>query len=93
MKVKNIKAINHENESVSWLHHWQEFSEAKLGMCVERSCISLATVGTHVQKSESSDDGWYIVPLCKAHSKKIGEELKLFGNPLVPANMDALCEA
>ncbi|MBL4830915.1 MAG: hypothetical protein JKY55_13655 [Aliivibrio sp.] len=89
MKVKNIT----ENTSENWLTHWQEFSEAKLGMCVERSCISLATVGTHVQKSESNDEEWYVVPLCSAHSQKAGEEIKLFGNPLVPAKMSVICEA
>lgn len=89
MKVKNINGISANTcKCGSWLSHWIKFSNAKqAGLCKELTCTQFATEGALIQKVNSEDSGWYVVPLCSAHSKMQGHEIELLGKPdLVPAN-------
>ena len=52
--------INEENESIL-----REANKGKkFGTCSCSDCIKSTTVGAHMQKVNSSDKSWYIVPLC-----------------------------
>lgn len=91
MKVKNINGTSDNScKCTSWLAHWEKFSGTKAGTCAEKSCLSQATVGAHVQK-QVTDMAWYIIPLCATHNKKAAE-IDLYGDPkLVSANVSQTC--
>ena len=93
MKVKNINGTSSNTcHCDSWLKHWEKFSGETAGLCVEKSCTEHATVGAHVQKSTPLDQSWYIIPLCKGHNNRKGEEIELYGSPvLVSANVNKTC--
>lgn len=93
MKVKNIDGSSDNTcKCGSWLNHWKKFSRAKAGLCKERSCTNLATVGAHVRKANSKDQNGYIIPLCSAHNELKGKELEIFLNPtLISANVSETC--
>ena len=94
MKVRNINGTSQTNcKCGSWLKHWEKFSGQKAGLCCEKKCTKSSVVGAHVQKSDSSDNSWYIIPLCTGHNNKKGEEIELYGSPtLVSANKSQTCE-
>lgn len=55
--------------------------------------MSEATVGAHVRKDSTTDQSWYIIPLCDSHNKE-ADEMELFGTPtLVSANVSKTCDA
>ncbi len=93
MKARNINGTsNHTCGCASWLKHWENFSGETAGLCVEKSCMSNATVGAHVQKEGVLDQHWYIIPLCSAHNNQQGEVIELYGNPtFVSANVSETC--
>ena len=76
-----------------WLSHWKKFSGQPVPQyCSELGCSSNELVGAHVQKHGSSDQGPYIIPLCKNHNASegatfsVGDHLKL-----VSANVSRTC--
>jgi hypothetical protein len=79
----------------SWIEHWEKFSEmTRPDYCIVFPlCLKKDIVGAHVQKANSDDKDWYIVPLCKKHSRykasKILEISDIF--PLVKANRGETC--
>lgn len=93
MKVKNINGTSQNKCSCgSWLKHWEKFSNQKSSYCPEVGCTKQDLVGAHVQKANSTDDSWYIVPLCSAHNQssqtiEIADSCKL-----VSANKKATCD-
>jgi hypothetical protein len=53
----------------SWLKHWQNFSRQSLpSTCPVLGCFQSDLVGAHVQKANSLNQKWYIIPLCKGHN-------------------------
>ena len=53
----------------NWLEHWRTFSRLPLPVhCPESVCREKPEVGVLVQKNESADAGWYVIPLCRKHS-------------------------
>jgi hypothetical protein len=93
-KVKNINGTSDNNcKCGSWLKHWEKFSGQKPGWCAEASCRKDSTVGAHVQKSESLDNKWYIIPLCGDHNALEGKEISIMDSTiLVSANKSETCE-
>jgi hypothetical protein len=94
MKVKNINGTSQNTcKCGSWFRHWKEFGGKALTLyCCVSSCSNLVEVGAHVQKYDSTDDRWYIVPFCKEHNAKIGETLDIDDNiELVSANVSETC--
>lgn len=94
MKVKNINGIGDKVcPCGNWLNHWIRFSKAKqAGLCKELTCTEFATEGVLVQKADSSDKEWYVVPLCDIHCRMTGKEIELLGRPeLVAAKIDKAC--
>jgi len=77
----------------SWLRHWQNFSVLPMPLhCPGLLCRERAEVATLVQQPGIKDSGWYIVPLCKCHSRSKGAvEISSF-TTLVPANVNETCD-
>jgi len=89
-----VKNISGTSDSIckcgSWLAHWEKQSKQTANFCSEAGCISEDMVGAHVQKANSDDNRWYIVPLCKLHNLSTNE-LEVVG-PLISANREETCE-
>jgi hypothetical protein len=94
MKVKNINGTSARTcRCGSWLQHWKNFSKTAISQyCYEKKCVGKPEVGAHVQKDNSTDESWYIVPLCMTHNAKTGESLELVDSAvLVSANVSLTC--
>jgi hypothetical protein len=48
----------------SWLEYWKAQTGINPTYCSADNCWGTNLVGAHVQKAYSSDQRWYIVPLC-----------------------------
>ena len=49
-------------------------------------------MGAHVQRGNSGDSNWYIVPLCATHNGKKGQSLDISDSvKLVSANVSKTC--
>jgi len=74
----------------NWLEHWRKFSVLAMPIhCPESACREKPEVGALVQKSNSPDAHWYVMPLCKKHSLAT-DPLEVF-TILIPATYaDAL---
>jgi hypothetical protein len=95
LKLRNINGTSGNTCSCgSWLEHWKNFSgQPPPIFCPAERCIEKPEVGAHVQKDNSPDDGWYIVPLCKTHSAETDESLTISDSVnLVSANVGRTCE-
>lgn len=86
----NVKNLNGTSDNrvpygySSWLDYWEKKTGKKAGECGH--CYEKAYVGAHVQKANSSDKSWYIVPLCyKCNQKPSTEEFTVYED-LVPVN-------
>jgi len=101
-EIKSFKE-NHEDQNIngtsdttcacgSWLKHWEKFSGQSVIYCPAGKCMKKDLVGAHVQKSNSSDDKWYIYPLCSAHNQSTGELEVSDTYKLVIANKKETCE-
>ena len=92
MKIKNINGTSDTTCSCgSWLKHWEKFSGLSVTFCPVSTCVNKDLVGAHVQKANSTDDKWYIYPLCNSHNQSTGELEVPDGNKLVPANKKETC--
>ena len=72
MKIRNINGTSDTKcKCGSWLKHWENFSgQAVPSFCPVSACLNKDLVGAHVQKGGSStDQKWYIYPLCAHHNK------------------------
>ncbi|MBD5416998.1 MAG: hypothetical protein HDR50_04930 [Desulfovibrio sp.] len=67
VKVKNLKGTS-DNPPPAGCSSWREFWEEKqvwpFETCSCKGCTRDAEHGAHVQKADSTDRKWYIVPLC-----------------------------
>ncbi len=79
MRVKNINGTSDNTcKCASWLDHWLRFSGQTLpSYCPEEKCLHRPEIGAHVQKDSSTDNNWYIVPLCKTHNGETGKSLNI----------------
>lgn len=93
MKVKNINGTSDNTcKCGSWLKHWEKFSHKSLPTyCVESTCTKVPSVGAHVQKDSTTDNKWYIIPLCDSHNKKTAELTIADSTTLVSANVSETC--
>ena len=93
IRVKNINGTSNTTcKCGSWLKHWKNFSGQITICCIEPSCTNIKLVGAHVQKANSTDNEWYIIPLCKEHNKNQDELDVLDTYALVSANKKETCE-
>ena len=94
MKVKNINGTSSNIcKCGSWLEHWKNFSGQTLpSCCPESGCTQKPEVGAHVQKDNSMDDSWYIIPFCTKHNGETGKSLTVSDSiKLVSANVSNTC--
>jgi hypothetical protein len=93
MKIKNINGTSQAKCACgSRLKHWEKFSGQTVAFCPVKDCLMKDLVGAHVQKANSSDDKWYIYPLCSAHNQATGELEVSDSYKLVSANKKETCE-
>ena len=93
MKIKNISGTSQNKCTCgSWLKHWEKFSGQSTTYCPAKSCLKKDLVGAHVQKVDSSDNKWYIYPLCTTHNQSTGELEVSDSYKLVSANKKETCE-
>ena len=95
MKVTNINGTSQSTTTCacgSWLKHWEKFSGQEAKKCSAFLCFHTDLQGAHVQKADSSDRKWYIVPLCGKHNKATEDVDLRVGTVLVPANKSETCE-
>jgi len=98
MKIKNINGTSQTTCACgSWLKHWEKFS----GQSVPKYCPVITNhpgctkkdlAGAHVRKYASSDEKWYIYPLCNAHNQSTGVLEVSDSYKLVSANKKETCE-
>ena len=51
----------------SWLEYWEAMTGKKARYCGAMNCYNTVNlVGAHVQKAYSTDQHWYITPLCNS---------------------------
>ncbi len=96
MIVTNINGTSDNSCSCgSWLRHWLKFNTGRQSIpTICPACKNnRVEVGAHVQKSESTDKSWYIVPLCKAcNGKSADTKLDIGKCSLASANKSLTCE-
>lgn len=94
MKIKNISGTSQNDcPCGTWIKHWEKFSGQTTPFCQVNGCVNRNPVGAHVQKGgTSTDQNWYIYPLCKAHNNKDSGELDVSDSyELVRANVEKTC--
>ena len=93
MKIKNINGTSDNNCNCgSWIEHWKKFSGQSTDYCQANNCTNKSPVGAHVQKGGgSTDQSWYIYPLCATHNKHSGELDVSDSYKLVSANVKETC--
>ena len=72
-KVKNVNGSSRfpaPRGYNSWLEYWEKQTGQRKFTCGAAGCRKTDLVGAHVQKVDSQDKKWYIVPLCKSCNKK-----------------------
>ena len=79
MKVKNLNGTSKykpiKKGYSSWKEFWEDKKGKKFNYCSCIDCKSPAEVGGHVQKAYSTDQKWYIIPLCKSCNKRKKEDI------------------
>ncbi len=94
MRVNNINGTSENTcKCGSWLSHWKKFGGNSVpNYCPEEKCTAAPEVGAHVQKDNSSDGSWYIIPLCKTHNGQTNKSLIVNDYiKLVSANVGQTC--
>ena len=92
MKVENIDCTKDNTcKCGSWLQHWKNYSDDSASHCSASGCENPMEVGVNVQKADSHDRDWYIVPFCEAHSHTTYHVDLVFTTKLVPANTSETC--
>ncbi len=73
MKVKNVSGSSRFPKPTgfdSWLDYWEYHSKKNAYFCSASGCFRKDLVGAHVQKANSTDNKWYIVPLCSGCNQR-----------------------
>lgn len=94
MQVKNINGTSVSSCNCgSWLEHWEKYSgQPPPSSCPVKSCGDIPEVGALVQRDNSTDTKWYIIPLCKTHNGEKGESIEIGDYiTLVSANVSETC--
>jgi hypothetical protein len=94
MKYKNLNGTSpYKCKCVGgWLGHFRAFGIGTSTKCAVLGCGNPSEVGGHVQKVRSTDESWYIVPLCKAcNTLTESFELKSIITSPAPANTKMTC--
>jgi hypothetical protein len=77
MRVKNLNRAA-QTKRGGWLAHWEKISGQNACLCFAKDCINQPSIGGLVQKDGSTDESWYVVPLCDDCNKKTGQDLDIW---------------
>jgi hypothetical protein len=94
-KVTNINGTSDSKcKCGSWIEHWENFNggQSRPTYCSEKTCTKKDLVGAHVQKADSTDKKWYIIPLCTEHNKSTSDLELVIAINFAPANKQETCE-
>ena len=95
MKIRNINGTSDTKcKCGSWICHWENYSkQATPKYCPAEGCLNKVSDGAHVQKGgNSTDQKWYIFPLCHEHNMHKGELEVSDVYKLVSANKTETCD-
>ena len=76
MKVKNVNGSSRFPAPTgynSWLDYWKAQTGKSVTYCSVDGCTGRDLVGAHVQKANSTDKCYYIVPLCRSCNQRTDE--------------------
>lgn len=96
-KITNINGTSENTTQCkcgSWINHWKKYNggQSVPTYCPETSCLEKELIGAHVQKANSTDKDWYIVPLCQKHNKSKEDLVITDSVNLAPANKSKTCD-
>jgi len=94
MQVKNINGTSDNSCNCgSRLEHWKKYSgQPPPASCPVTTCGEEPEEGARVQRDNSTDTKWYIIPLCKTHNGKKGASIEIGDyKTLVSANVSETC--
>lgn len=89
MKVKNLHDGSRRVPSGyrSWLEYWmREKGVSTTPNCANTECQRRAVHGGHVKKVASTDNSWYIVPLCASCNETKDLEFEVDRSSMVSLN-------
>ena len=70
MLWKNLEGTGDHKASKAWLDVWKERTGyTGTPPCGRKGCGNTATLGGHVKKVGSTDNSWYLLPLCDSCNK------------------------
>lgn len=90
MKVRNVNGTSRfiPRGYNSWLDYWEKQTGKSATICSANSCWGTDLVGAHVQKVNSTDKCYYIVPLCRQCNQRTDEfEVNQYLLVPVPSNL------
>ena len=71
IRVKNLNGTADNGRPfgyLSWKNYWERKKGKPFGICSCTGCFERAEVGAHVLIDSTTDNRWYIVPLCIHHN-------------------------
>lgn len=87
-KVKNLNGTSDNKLPVgydSWIDYWSKVTGEVPLFCAHPDCLIIASHGAHVKLVDSSNNAWYITPLCPKHNLA-EKEVFFVSGPLAPVN-------
>lgn len=54
----------------TWLEYWEKRTGEKKPICGSSNCNNTDLVGAHVQKANSTDQNYYITPICRSCNQR-----------------------
>jgi len=98
-RIKNINGTPLHTYSCncdSWLQHWENNGGGQRPtFCIisHPDCLGKATKAAFVQKANTSDDKWYLAPVCNAHYNSPNTEFTVYDTwALIEVDPVAVCE-
>jgi hypothetical protein len=76
MKVKNVVGSSRwpaPSGYSSWLDYWEKKSGKRVSICGVVGCSNTDLVGAHVKKVNSTDEKYYITPICRSCNQRTDE--------------------
>jgi len=89
-KVKNVNGSSRfpaPSGYDSWLEYWEKQTGEKKSVCGALNCSNRDLVGAHVQKANSTDEDYYITPLCRSCNQRISDFDVVWQLVPVPSNL------
>ena len=89
IRVRNLNGTSDNKPPLGYTslkEYWVRVKGYWPRYCAVYGCTDAPDVGAHVQKVDSYDKSWYIVPMCYLHNNQRGEILLVDESLLVRVN-------